>query len=92
VIAEQTFALTPLSEDGKPESVSLHNFLMARADSKPADIVRLKPLLEDAFHAVWRGEAESDGFNRLAIAAGLAWRDITILRAVAKFLRQAGIN
>ena len=31
-----------------------------------------KPLLEDAFHAVWRGEAESDGFNRLTIAAGLA--------------------
>ena len=92
VIAEQTFALSPLAEDGKPDSVSLHNFLMARADGKPADVVRLKPLLEDAFHAVWRGEAESDGFNRLAIAAGLPWRDITILRAVAKFLRQAGIN
>ena len=65
---------------------------MTRADGKPADILRVKPLLEDAFHAVWRGQAESDGFNRLTIAAGLAWRDITILRAVAKFLRQAGIN
>jgi len=92
VIAEQTFALSPLSEDGKPESVSLHNFLMTRADGKPADIVRVKPLLEDAFHAVWRGEAESDGFNRLTIAAGLPWREIVILRAVAKYLRQAGIN
>ena len=37
------------------------------------------------------GEAESDGFNRLVIGAGLAWRDVTILRAVAKFLRQAAI-
>ena len=36
------------------------------------------------------GEAESDGFNRLVIGAGLAWRDVTILRAAAKFLRQAG--
>ena len=92
VIAEQTFVLTPLSESGVKETVSLHSFLMARADGKPADILRIRPLLEDAFHAVWRGEAESDGFNRLAIAAGLPWRDITILRAVAKFLRQAGIN
>jgi glutamate dehydrogenase len=92
VIAEQTFALSPLSESGAKERVSLHNFLMMRADGKPADILRIKPLLEDAFHAVWRGEAESDGFNRLAIGAGLAWRDITILRAVAKYLRQAGIN
>jgi glutamate dehydrogenase len=92
VIAEQTFALNPVSEGGAKEPVSLHNFLMARADGKPADILRIKPLLEDAFHAIWRGQAESDGFNRLTIAAGLAWRDITILRAVAKFLRQAGIT
>src|SRR5262245_8907988 len=92
VIAGQTFALSPLSESGAPESVSLHSVLMTRVDGKPTDILRIKPLLEDAFHAVWRGEAESDGFNRLAIAAGLAWRDITIIRAIAKFLRQAGIN
>ena len=28
-------------------------------------------LLEDAFHAVWRGAAESDGFNKLVSAARL---------------------
>ena len=39
-----------------------------------------------------RGEAESDGFNRLVIGAGLDWRDVTILRAVAKFLRQAAFT
>jgi glutamate dehydrogenase len=92
VVAEQTYQLTPLSESGEVEPVSLHNFLMTRADGKPADILRLQPLLEDAFHAVWRGEAESDGFNRLTIAAGLPWRDITTVRAIAKFLRQAGIT
>ena len=47
--------------------------------------------LEDAFHAVIRGQAESDNFNRLVMGAGLDWRAITILRAVAKFLRQAAI-
>jgi glutamate dehydrogenase len=92
VIAEQTYQLTPLSESGAVEHVTLHNFLMSRADGQPADILRLQPLLEDAFHAVWRGEAESDAFNRLTIAAGLPWRDITIIRCIAKFLRQAGIT
>jgi len=48
-------------------------------------------LLEDAFHAVWAGNAESDGFNRLTVAAELPWREIVILRAIAKFLRQAGL-
>jgi len=42
--------------------------------------------------AVVSGAAESDGFNRLVIRAGLRWRDVTILRAVAKYLRQATIQ
>ena len=40
---------------------------------------------------VWHGEAEQDGFNGLIIAAGLDWREVTMLRAVARYLRQAGI-
>ncbi|MGL1255126.1 hypothetical protein ACSTLX_25715, partial [Vibrio parahaemolyticus] len=34
---------------------------------------------------------ESDGLNRLVLAAGLAWREVAILRSYAKYLRQAGI-
>src|SRR5204863_7319253 len=29
-------------------------------------------------------------FNKLVLTADLGWRDVTILRTVAKFLRQAG--
>ncbi|MDO8144258.1 NAD-glutamate dehydrogenase [Isoptericola sp. 178] len=46
--------------------------------------------LEDAFRAVWSGAAESDGLNALVLRAGLPWRDIVILRAVGRYLRQAG--
>ena len=46
-------------------------------------------LFEDAFLAVWRGQAESDGFNRLTLYAELPWREVTVLRTVAKYLRQA---
>ncbi|MEU5819517.1 NAD-glutamate dehydrogenase [Streptomyces sp. NPDC047803] len=45
---------------------------------------------QDAFAAVWTGEAENDGFNALVLSAGLDWRQAMVLRAYAKYLRQAG--
>ncbi|MFI6641675.1 NAD-glutamate dehydrogenase [Streptomyces sp. NPDC050504] len=45
---------------------------------------------QDAFAAVWTGEAENDGFNSLVLRAGLGWRQAMVLRAYAKYLRQAG--
>ena len=53
-----------------------------------ADDVRAT--FQDAFARTWSGEAENDGFNRLVLAARLTAREITILRAIAKYLRQAG--
>ncbi|MFF3959385.1 NAD-glutamate dehydrogenase [Streptomyces sp. NPDC001890] len=44
---------------------------------------------QDAFAAVWTGEAENDGFNSLVLGAGLNWRQAMVLRAYAKYLRQA---
>ncbi len=46
---------------------------------------------EEAFFAVWNGRAESDGFNRLVLAAGLDWRQATVLRAVCRYLLQTGL-
>ncbi len=45
---------------------------------------------QDAFAAVWQGKAENDGFNALVLGAGLDWRQAMVLRAYAKYLRQAG--
>jgi len=49
-------------------------------------------LFEDAFMTVWRGHAESDKFNRLTLQAEVPWRDVAVLRAVAKYLRQAAFG
>jgi glutamate dehydrogenase len=51
-----------------------------------------RALFEDALSALWRGEIEDDGFNALVLDAQLTWRQIVILRAYAKYLRQAGIT
>ncbi|MBJ6638935.1 NAD-glutamate dehydrogenase [Streptomyces sp. DHE7-1] len=46
--------------------------------------------VQEAFAATWTGKAENDGFNALVLSAGLTWRQAMVLRAYAKYLRQAG--
>ncbi|RRQ26525.1 NAD-glutamate dehydrogenase [Rhodococcus sp. Eu-32] len=50
---------------------------------------RVQIRFTDAFSAVWHGRAEADRFNELVMRAGLTWRQAVILRAYAKYLRQA---
>lgn len=50
----------------------------------------VKPLFEEALLKVWRREVENDRFNALVLRAGMSVRQVTMLRAYAKYLRQAG--
>jgi glutamate dehydrogenase len=45
---------------------------------------------EEAFRAVWDGHAESDGFGALVLSAGVTWREVAVLRAYRRYLRQIG--
>jgi glutamate dehydrogenase len=47
-----------------------------------------RELFQDALRAVWDGFNEIDGFNGLVLGAGLTWRQATVLRAYAKYMRQ----
>ncbi|GLZ37770.1 NAD-glutamate dehydrogenase [Actinokineospora sp. NBRC 105648] len=51
---------------------------------------RIKVDFQDAFAAIWRGEAEPDRFNALVLRGCLTWRQAAILRAYSRYLRQAG--
>ncbi|MGW4632957.1 NAD-glutamate dehydrogenase domain-containing protein, partial [Nocardia sp. NPDC004415] len=72
----------------------LRNPLVAELDaglltpSTEADALRSR--VTDAVEAVWYDRAEADGLNELVLRAGLGWREVTILRAYAKYLQQAG--
>ncbi len=46
----------------------------------------------DAFESVWQGRAENDGFNRLVLASRLPWREVAILRAYARYMKQITIH
>ncbi|HEX3930363.1 MAG TPA: NAD-glutamate dehydrogenase [Nocardioides sp.] len=49
---------------------------------------RLREPFQEAIRAVWSGHNEIDGFNALVLAAGLTWRQATVLRAYAKYMKQ----
>ena len=68
----------------------MHDFGMRAGESLEVDIDRVREKFQEAFERIWAGDAENDGFNRLVLRAGLGWREIAVLRAYCKYLRQAG--
>ncbi|MGY6499415.1 MAG: NAD-glutamate dehydrogenase [Acidimicrobiales bacterium] len=50
----------------------------------------IRSRLEHSVVAAWYGRCDSDRFNELVLLAGLTWREVTIVRALAHYLRQIG--
>jgi glutamate dehydrogenase len=83
VIDEHPYEITPAG--GAP--LWIYDFGI-RAPA--GDIEQAHELFEEAFLGVWRGDYEDDGLGALVMEAGLTGRQITIIRAISKYLRQAG--
>ncbi len=94
VMTEDPFRIQPLdAAAAKPAGdVYMHDLTTVAREVREIDLGKVKPLFEEAFAAVWSGEAASDGFNRLVLAAAMSIREVTVLRALAAYLRQAGIT
>ena len=86
VIDEQTHEVRPAGRS----LAFVHDMELEVADGRPFDIEVTGPLAIAAFMAVWYGEAESDGYNALTVDAGLPWREVALLRAISRYLRQTG--
>ena len=88
IIAEEPFRID--SRDGG--AVWIHEFTLGAGSVPPALSAELRGKFEEALRAVWTGAVESDGFNRLVLAAGLSAREATVLRLYCKVLRQGGAS
>lgn len=75
--------------DGPP--VWIHDFGLFAGDLGDSRVERLREVFQETFQRVWRGETENDDFNRLVLHAGFTWREVTLLRAYAKYMKQAGV-
>lgn len=70
----------------------LHDFQLAFGLPVKVDVHAARGHFEEAFANTWRGKSESDAFNRLVLGARLNWREVTMLRAYANYLKQIGFN
>ncbi len=74
--------------DGAP--VWIYDFGLDYGEDVEFQADRVRQIFQDAFAQAWRGAIENDGFNRLVLLAELTWQEVAFLRAIAKYLRQAG--
>ncbi|HET8972481.1 MAG TPA: NAD-glutamate dehydrogenase, partial [Pseudolabrys sp.] len=84
VVEERTYHIEP---QDRPH-VWFHDMLLTRADGGAIDLDAGGVQLETAFLMVMRGVAEKDGYNALTLQGGIAWRDVALIRALSRFLRQ----
>ncbi len=82
----------PITPKDTTEQVWVHDcHAHVRDGAKALDLALIKDKFEECLQRTWNGEVESDSFSRLVLLAGLSWREVVILRAVGKYLRQARI-
>jgi glutamate dehydrogenase len=86
VVDERPHEVKP---SGSPP-VWIYDFGLVHEAGEQLQTGEVKEIFQEAFARAWRGAVENDGFNRLVLRARLTWREITVLRAYCKYLRQTG--
>ncbi len=87
-INERTYRIRRQTAEHR-ERVWLHDIALTKAAGGDIDLDALGARLEATFMAVWTRQAEDDGYAALTLNAGIPWRDVAILRALSRYLRQA---
>jgi glutamate dehydrogenase len=89
VVEERPYEIHPAGHG----PIWIHDFGVTYTGSDgDVELGRVRDLFQEAFAAVLRGDAETDGFNRLVLRARLTWRQIVVLRAYCKYLRQTRLT
>jgi glutamate dehydrogenase len=84
VIDEHPYKITRL--DGV--TVWVHDFDTVLSKFDAQDLNRTKTIFKIALKEIASGRSENDNFNRLILLADLNWREVVLLRALAKYARQ----
>src|SRR3989338_3009020 len=71
--------------------VWINDFEVTGGIVQNVDIALNENNVKEVFKAVWDGRAESDRFNQLILVSGVTWREVMMLRAHARYLKQIGV-
>ncbi|MGH7483502.1 MAG: NAD-glutamate dehydrogenase [Longimicrobiales bacterium] len=85
----RVLAMSPFEvQEREGGSAAIYVFSVQDPDSRPIDLVERGGHLADTILAVRAGEAASDPLNALVLVAGLAWREVDLLRAYSEYAFQ----
>ncbi len=86
-------------EDERPYCVEhpqaplwVHDFGLTHELADAPETAEIRQPFQEVFAGAWSGRLASDGFNALVLRARLQGRQIGLLRAYAKYLRQTGLT
>lgn len=88
VVGEHPYEIS--RSDG--ETIWLHDFALEPSGQEEINVAEIKDVFKGAFEQIWNGAAENDSFNRLVLTAHLHWRQIAMLRAYARYMKQVRFN
>ncbi|WP_370247212.1 NAD-glutamate dehydrogenase [Nocardioides sp.] len=85
VVDERPYELLPAGDAA--DGCWIYDFGLRYPGVLPA---RARDLFQDTVRALLSGAAEVDGFNAVVLRAQVTWREATVLRAYARYMRQGG--
>ncbi len=74
------------------EKIWIHDFQLSFEQRIHLDFQKVGATFQEAFEKIWLGESENDRFNRLVLSAGLSWRQVAMLRAYSRYMKQIRVG
>ncbi|MFV9876217.1 MAG: NAD-glutamate dehydrogenase [Rickettsiales endosymbiont of Dermacentor nuttalli] len=100
-IDEDLFAITTSSRSENP--MWIHNFRLTIAGYETQVISEIKEYvleeptqakqyIEEALSAIWSNKVQNDSLNKLILRSNLSHRQVMLVRAICKYIRQTGFS
>ncbi|HZL55040.1 MAG TPA: NAD-glutamate dehydrogenase domain-containing protein, partial [Solirubrobacteraceae bacterium] len=86
IVDERPYEVTPRGA----AKVWVYDLGLAIERAPRFDTAQVRVRFQEAFLGVWQGLYENDSLNRLVLETPLRGREVMVLRALTKYLRQAG--
>jgi glutamate dehydrogenase len=78
----------PYKIEQEKETCWIHTFTVDFPFNTNIDPSEHKENLSDAFTAIWQKKSDDDNFNELILKAGATWRQVSMLRAYSRYMKQ----
>jgi glutamate dehydrogenase len=66
----------------------IYDFNLLFEPNPDLDPAAYRDVFSKAFLNIWKGRAENDSYNQLILRAKLTWREVAMMRAYAKYMKQ----